>query len=34
MMYYNRTNNCLYNPIHVKFNENSEIGDTFSYTLQ
>lgn len=34
MMYYNRTNNCLYNPIYVKFNENSEIGNTFSYTLQ
>ena len=34
MRYYKRADNCLYNPIHVKFNEVSGIGDTFSYTLQ
>lgn len=34
MIYYERSGNCLYNPIHVKFNEDSGVGNTFSYTLQ
>lgn len=34
MKFYKRTDNCLYNPIHVKFNESLELGKTFSYSLQ
>lgn len=34
MKYYERNDNCLYNPIYIKFNEDSGIGETFSYTLQ
>lgn len=31
---YERSDSCLYNPVYVKFNEDINIGDTFSYTLQ
>ena len=34
MNYYERSDNCLYNPIHVKFNEDLSIGSTFSSSLQ
>lgn len=34
MRYYKRADNCLYNPIYVKFNEDTQVSDTFSYTLQ
>ena len=34
MNFYQRSDSCFYNPIHVKFNEEFTIGDTFSYTLQ
>ena len=29
MKYYERNDNCLYNPIYIKFNEDSGIGETF-----
>ena len=34
MNYYERSDNCLYNPIHVRFNEDLSIGSTFSSSLQ
>ena len=34
MRYYKRADNCLYNPIYVKFNEDTQVSETFSYTLQ
>jgi len=34
MIYYERADSCLYNPIHVKFNEDVSIGSDFSSSLQ
>ena len=34
MNYYQRSDRCLYNPIHVKFNEDISIGSDFSSSLQ
>ena len=34
MRFYKRADDCLYNPIYVKFNESIGVGNTFSYTLQ
>jgi len=34
MIYYERADKCLYNPIHVKFNEEVSIGSDFSSSLQ
>ena len=34
MNYYQRSDRCLYNPIHVKFNEDISIGSDFSSPLQ
>ena len=34
MNYYERADSCLYNPIHVRFNEDISIGSDFSSSLQ